>query len=73
MTQRNKSPARRLAARTALVASIAGVGIALFAGASGRYTGSNSSARIPTAAAVEAPTPVSGFLVWVNSASTEAA
>jgi serine protease Do len=65
MTQRDNSPARRLAAlrRTALVAGVAGVGIALLVGGPGRYTGSNSSTWIPSAAAAEAATQVSGFIL----------
>jgi S1-C subfamily serine protease len=63
MTQRNNSLTRRLAAlrRTALVASAASVGIALLAGGPSRYTGSNSFAWVPSAAAAEAATQVSGF------------
>jgi S1-C subfamily serine protease len=53
MTQRNNSPARRLAARTALAACVASVGIALLAG--------SNSAAVPSAGPAEAATQVSWF------------
>ena len=55
MIQRNNSPTRRLVAlrRVALLASIAGVGIAVLAGGPDLYTASNHSTWISSAAAAE--------------------
>ena len=55
MIQRNNSPTRRLVAlrRVALLASIAGVGIAVLAGGPDLYTASNPSTWISSAAAAE--------------------
>jgi len=55
MIQSNNSPTRRLVAprRVALLASIAGVGIAVLAGGPDLYTASNPATWISSAAAAE--------------------
>src|ERR1700730_3345064 len=63
MTQRDNSPARKLPAprRIALLASVAGVGIAMLAAGTGLQTASNSPAWISSAVAAETAAQPRGF------------
>src|SRR5215467_6982373 len=68
MIQRDNTPARRMLAprRIALLASVAGIGIAVLGTGTGLQTAFSSSAAISSAAAAEVTAPVRGFADLVD-------